>query len=127
MPENYGAAALRHYADAKLLASNERYDNAGHLIGFAAECSIKHVFQPSGSGRYKHLPQLLNAFPRLVQGRDPRKKAMYAISPLLRTAFNDWDVSLRYQDDGIDKNTYEKWEQMARRALGAAELSQRRR
>lgn len=127
MPENYGAAALRHYTDAKLLASNERYDNAGHLVGFAAECSIKDVFQLSGSGRFLHLPKLLDAVMRQVQGRNPRHEGMRVILTLLQTAFNDWDVSLRYHDDGIDKGTYEKWEQLARRALSAAGLAQRRR
>jgi hypothetical protein len=39
--ENYEDAAVRHYDDAKALRDSGRGDNAGHLIGFAAECAIK--------------------------------------------------------------------------------------
>jgi hypothetical protein len=40
--EDYQSAALRHFEDATTLRISGRYDNAGHLIGFAAECAIKH-------------------------------------------------------------------------------------
>jgi hypothetical protein len=40
--EDYLDAALRHYKDAETLRSLGDLDNAGHLIGFAAECAIKY-------------------------------------------------------------------------------------
>jgi len=33
MSEDYASAALRHFSDAEKLADDERYDNAGYLIG----------------------------------------------------------------------------------------------
>ena len=42
MPEDYASAAIRHFKDATALQSSGRLDNAGHLVGFAAECAIKH-------------------------------------------------------------------------------------
>jgi HEPN domain-containing protein len=41
MPRDYGQAAIRHFLDAQMLAEAGRYDDAGHLIGFAAECALK--------------------------------------------------------------------------------------
>ena len=42
VPESYGNAALRHLRDAEYLAARGVYDGAGHLVGFAAECAVKH-------------------------------------------------------------------------------------
>ena len=41
--ESYEHAAMRHFADAEDLAARRRLDNAGHLIGLAAECAVKHA------------------------------------------------------------------------------------
>ena len=40
--ENYREAALRHMKDAEALAKGKRWGGAGHLVGFAAECALKH-------------------------------------------------------------------------------------
>ncbi len=63
MPEAYGDAAKRHYADARMLAASQRYDNAGHLIGFAAECALKHALdlhEPQAENPKLHLPQIVS-------------------------------------------------------------------
>lgn len=49
-PEDFRAAAVRHYEDARALKYAGRLDNAGHLIGFAAECAIKHGIEALGNG-----------------------------------------------------------------------------
>ena len=50
--ECYRDAALRHFVDARSLAAVERWDSAGHVMGFAAECSIEHaVKEAAGVGR----------------------------------------------------------------------------
>lgn len=49
-PEDYQAAAIRHYLDASALRMAGRLDNAGHLIGFSAECAIKHRIDSLGLG-----------------------------------------------------------------------------
>lgn len=36
-------AARRHWEDAELLGSHNRWPNADHLYGFAAECALKAV------------------------------------------------------------------------------------
>ena len=42
--ESFEHAARRHFADAEDLADRQRLlDNAGHLIGPAAECAVKHA------------------------------------------------------------------------------------
>jgi hypothetical protein len=40
--ERYDSAAIRHFEDAGLLKDSGKLDNAGYLIGFAAECAIKY-------------------------------------------------------------------------------------
>ena len=72
MVEKYDSAALRHYEDANLLMSSGRLDNAGHLIGFAAECAIKHgisTFNPNLPSPYGHLPEFLTIALRHLKGR----------------------------------------------------------
>jgi len=68
--EDYKSAAARHYLDACTLKAGGQYDNAGHLIGFAAECAIKHqmakVSQPAAN---LHLPELLASARRQLGSR----------------------------------------------------------
>jgi len=62
--ENYESAALRHFEDAAALQSSGRPDNAGHLIGFAAECAIKLRFESlrtAADAPHVHLPELVIA------------------------------------------------------------------
>ncbi len=43
--ENYREAAIRHLNDSEKLLESNSVDNAGHLIGFAAECAIKYKIE----------------------------------------------------------------------------------
>lgn len=126
MAENYEHAALRHFDDAEHLAGSQRFDNAGHLIGFATECAIKHHFRiTTGSDTPKtHLPDLAASMRRRFSARDPNQAAM---NQLLvgcgSTFFADWDVGARYGDSGsVTEAQYSKWKHYARRTFGAARL-----
>lgn len=123
MPEVYAIAAVRHFQDAEELAALERFDGAGHLIGFAAECAIKHsvkALRPINQAPHLHLPKLVEKAKKLLHGR--RRHTLYTL--LERRAFMDgWEVDQRYSDDGtVTRILYQMWRRDASRALGAAGL-----
>jgi hypothetical protein len=126
MPEPYSDAAVRHYRDAEALAAHDRFDGAGHLIGFAAECAVKfsvEALRPTNAAPHLHFPELLEKAKKLLHGR--RRHPMFSL--LARQAFmQGWDVSQRYSDDGtITPILYETWRVDAARALGAAGLGRK--
>ena len=130
MNEKYDQAAIRHFADAETLAGAQRYDNAGHLIGLAAECAIKHAFaliEPSDASPRLHLPDLANAVRKRIKFKSPREVPLRNLLESTRSGFfDDWRVSARYDATGhVDLPTYRKWESLATRTLGAAGLRQR--
>ncbi len=53
--ECYKGAALRHFDDAHYLATDSRWDDAGDLMGFAAECSVKHAVQQHTRSAVPHV------------------------------------------------------------------------
>ncbi|HDZ9442607.1 hypothetical protein [Klebsiella quasipneumoniae] len=60
--ENYREAAIRHLNDSERLLKINSVDNAGHLIGFAAECAIKYKIELNNSDNPKlHFPYILAA------------------------------------------------------------------
>jgi hypothetical protein len=125
----YNEAALRHYTDAERLAADERFDNAGHLIGFSAECAIKYAFamtEVDDESPRVHLPILVNRVLKKIKNKNPREVPLLHVLMETRDGFfHDWRVAARYDADGcIDKPTYRKWERLAKRALGAAGLRQ---
>lgn len=127
MPEAYAVAASRHFADAERLARDQRYDNAGHLVGFAAECALKHAYditEPDEASPRVHLPDLAAAIRRRVRSRNPRQQALRSLLGQTQNGFfSDWQVSARYGDDGtVSRAMYERWEGYARRTLGAARI-----
>ena len=127
MRENYGAAAIRHYTDAERLAACDRLDNAGHLIGFAAECAVKYALdraEPSGTSPRVHFPDLANAALKQIRSRQRREYPLRNLLESTRSGFfNDWQVGARYQTDGhVNVETYRKWKSLAERALCAANL-----
>ena len=64
MTQDYESAAVRHFEDAQTLWASGRVDNAGHLIGFAAECAIKHrisSLRPAAKSPQGHFPEILIA------------------------------------------------------------------
>ena len=125
MLEAYGEAAKRHYADAKVLAAEQRYDNAGHLVGFAAECALKHALdlhEPQKENPRLHLPQIVDVMLKRLSSRNPRTAMLRTL--LLQgqtTFFQDYNVSDRYSANGtVTSAMYAQWESLAKRTLGAA-------
>jgi HEPN domain-containing protein len=126
MPESYAQAAVRHFNDAEHLASNGRLDNAGYLIGYAVECTVKDVIviaRPGEDAPHVHLPDLAERAKKALKGRGRQ------------TVFNlldgdrfmaGWMVDLRYgADTVITQAVYDGWKRDAKRILGAAGLKRR--
>jgi hypothetical protein len=100
MPEDYQSAAIRHFEDAKALQSSGRIDNAGHLLGFAAECAIKLKItnlRPLSSAPHGHFPDLLVAARKHLGARSNFSN-MYDV--LKGDAFRGWNVDRRYYKTG---------------------------
>ncbi|HEV2678713.1 MAG TPA: hypothetical protein VGV37_29565 [Aliidongia sp.] len=129
MPEAYEEAAKRHYTDAKILAAGQRFDNAGHLIGFATECALKHALglhEPQKENPKLHLPQIVSVMLKRLSSRNPKAATLRTL--LLQgqaTFFHDYDVSDRYSPNGtVTSAMYEQWESLAKRTFGAAGIRQ---
>ena len=125
--ECYGQAAIRHYDDAEYLASQNRFDGAGHFIGFAAECAIKHAVEsvrPSAAAPYLHLPELIDAAKKNFRGH--RHKHLLVLLQMT-SYFAGWTVRARYFADGaVGQVQYEQWRQHAQRTFAATGLSRAR-
>ena len=94
MLDDYKDAAVRHFNDALSLLELERFDNAGHLMGFSAECAIKSTL--SGEVRV-HLPELLASARKRLHSRTTNAELL----GILRTkAFDTWRVDRRYHLTG---------------------------
>jgi hypothetical protein len=117
--EDYKGAAARHYTDACILKSNGQYDNAGHLVGFAAECAIKyHMGQVSQSSVNLHLPDLLAAAKRQLGSR-VGYTSMYDV--LKTEDLAGWAIDYRYAPTGkISSEKLEAWCAGAKRIMAAA-------
>ena len=121
--EDYQAAAVRHYEDATMLRDAGRLDNAGHLIGFSAECAIKHRIGALGTEERspaQHLPEILVA----ARKRLGERSNFASMFNLLKSGiFSDWAVDHRYSPTG--KATSEQlaaWFLITRRLLAAANI-----
>ena len=127
MPSDYESAALRHYRDAEQLAGFARYDNAGHLIGFAAECALKKAGQGYLKGPKRdidgHLPGALKAtIRRELQGRNMTGQLLALVLPTSRILY-DWDVNSRYGCDGsVTEEQYRRWLADTRKVFAAARI-----
>ena len=123
--ESYEHAARRHFADAEDLADRERLDNAGHLIGLAAECAVKHaVRRVTPNPRPIHFPKL-TAEIRKYGGRDTvLHKVRRALTPHAHgSVFDDWSIKMRYGADGhVLDAQYRKWKMAAGRIMSAASI-----
>lgn len=100
MAENYESAALRHFEDAATLQLSGRLDNAGHLIGFAAECAIKHrivSLRSATDAPHVHFPDLVNVARKHFRQRS-QDSELYQI--LQRAVFLGWHVNRRYEETG---------------------------
>lgn len=126
MLENYDSAAMRHFEDATILRDSGRTDNAGHLIGFAAECAIKHritSLRPMTNATHGHFPELLVAA-RKQLGPRSRYTPMYDV--LKGDVFKDWHVNRRYeQTGGTNETELTSWFLATRRLFATAGLKVR--
>lgn len=104
----FALAAVRHLDDARHLHVEQRYPNADHLAGLAAECALKAiavahlgaVVNPTGPPKLAakelgHLPGLWKDVRTVAAGRSaPRLLAMLGTG----NPFTLWHVSQRYDD-----------------------------
>jgi hypothetical protein len=127
MPSDYAGAAMRHYIDAERLALLGRYDNAGHLIGFAAECALKKAARPFYSGSPTelegHLPHdLKGRVKRELEGRNAKGQLLQLVAHN-SNFFSDWNINDRYSADGhVDAVRFRNWLTQTRRIFAIAKL-----
>jgi hypothetical protein len=127
LAQDYASAAVRHFEDAETLRESGRVDNAGHLIGFAAECAIKHrisSLRPGANSPQGHFPELLIAA-RKHLGPRSRYTGMYNI--VKGDIFRGWTVNRRYDETGhTNPEDLVEWFAAARRLLAAASVRTRK-
>ncbi len=131
MPEDYGAAAARHFRDANLLEKNRRIANADQLFGFATECAIKSALMALpgfvagdslAAAYHKHVDQLWDLV--RLQGIQRRYRGLLAVLRGLPQPFADWSTSQRYGHDGVvTDEAVERHHKAAARILGSVGLS----
>jgi hypothetical protein len=123
LQDDYESAALRHFEDALKLQNDGRIDNAGHLIGFAAECAIKlriKALRPDVNAPHGHFPELLNAA-RKQFGVRSGYTGMYDL--LKGDVFRGWGVNRRYESTGdVEQAEVDDWVRVTKRLFGAAGL-----
>jgi len=125
--ENYHSAALRHYNDAEILRDVDRLDNAGHLIGFAAECAIKHrirTLPTSTNSPHGHFPDLLT-IARKHLGARGNYTGMYEL--IKQDILIAWNVNRRYRETGhTTRPEIDEWFACAKRLLASAQIRERK-
>ena len=102
MTDCFPDAARRHRSDAKHLAADRRFQNAGHLLGFAAECLAKEILAGAGirldksSGLREHFPKLGDQI-----RMNGHTRVMALLIPIIqRSNFLDgWNAECRYEAD----------------------------
>lgn len=121
--EQYKDAAQRHYIDAILLRNANRIDNAGHLVGFSAECAIKHAIasvRNSTESPRGHFPD----FSKIARKHFNNRSSMYEL--LQQNLLSGWRVDRRYHaTDQTNDAELESWVKDTRRLLGAAGIKVR--
>ena len=123
--ESYEHAARRHFADAEDLAGLRRLDNAGHLIGLAAECAVKHAIrQIVPNPRRIHFPELTAEVRKLGGRNSAVSQVRRALSPPAHASvFDDWSIAMRYCADGhVVAAQYRKWKVAAGQIMSAASI-----
>jgi len=109
MKPNYGAAAIRHFKDAKCLKDKHRshLPGADHLFGLATECALKRILeknglltltpdgkpeQPNLRGTHGHPPDVWDEC-LSYQGKNRALPVLPTTNP-----FFGWDISDRYSN-----------------------------
>ncbi len=127
LPQDYESAAVRHFDDATTLRNLGRTDNAGHLIGFAAECAIKHrisSLRPGVNVPQGHFPEILIAA-RKHLGQRSGYTGMYTI--VKNDIFKRWSVNKRYDETGhTQPGDLEEWVATTKRLFAVAQLRRRK-
>jgi hypothetical protein len=117
--EHYANAAVRHYANAQVLREAGQLDNAGHLVGFAGECAVKHhitTLKPSLGAQRAHWPTLLLIARKHLNSRG-------AGNVFLQSLFSGWTVERRYAQTGHTTHAeLVSWFKDARRLLAVAKI-----
>ncbi|MFH0825546.1 MAG: SAM-dependent methyltransferase [Pseudomonadota bacterium] len=109
MNSDFLDAHERHWEDAGSLLEDQRYANADHLYGMAAECGLKRLMFAFGmpqakdggpEGEYRlHVNELWSRYEAYRSGRPAG--AGYALPTL--NPFRDWNASQRYAHRGCFK------------------------
>lgn len=103
MQSDFLNAHERHWQDAEQLFEAERWANADHLFGLAAECGLKRLMEMMGQGGltrqdYVHVMEVrkpTNAWERFEAYRNGHLHGPSYVLPSINP-FQDWDVSQRY-------------------------------
>jgi hypothetical protein len=123
--DDYESAAIRHYNDAIHLRDSGRLDNAGHIIGFSAECAIKHKIkslQSSSGAPHGHFPELLAIARKHLRGR-ALTSSMYQL--IKNDVMKGWSVHRRYHATGSTSSAeLAEWIVAASRLLATAGIKQ---
>jgi hypothetical protein len=103
MQADYLDAHQRHWDDAEYLFQAQRWANADHLYGMAAECGLKHLMMlfsmkvnpstgsPVDNKDWKHAKEI---WPRFEVYRSSRQAAGYVL-PIVNP-FDNWNAGQRY-------------------------------
>lgn len=115
--EKFQDAAVRHHHDARRLAAGERFQNAGYLIGLAAECLVKGMLEKDdklidrGSEFRCHFPKLAQVIRQFI-GQGPNMRVLAPI--VARSDFlSGWNVGTRYAGDlapAVAKHQFAAWQ-----------------
>lgn len=104
MQADFLDAHERHWDDAERLFNAERYANAGHLYGMAAECGLKRLMvkfgmtvnpatgDPTNKNDWKHAN---NIWTRFESYRNGKVEGIDYELPI-PNPFDNWEVSDRY-------------------------------
>ena len=114
MTDDYRAAAVRHYRDAKLLDNHDRVENADHHYGLAAECGLKEALKQMGRLREEHRRWHIDQLWNKIQAKQ-LSKSFPGLAQLVenRDCFAKWKISQRYGRDGevprVNLERHRKW------------------
>jgi len=114
--DSFPDAARRHRSDAKHLATDGRFQNAGHLLGFAAECLAKEVLERANIITDRPSAQQWSHFPKLAAKirLDGRTRIMVLLAPIVAkpTFLDGWRAEYRYEADIMQSDAetrYNSW------------------
>jgi len=124
--EQYEEASLRHYKCALLLKESNQLDEAGHLIGFAAECAIKHAIVSLRTGGASSAPH--GHFPSFLQIARKHITQRTSMFEILKNnqLLDGWDVNRRYYANGnTSKEELNNWVADTKRIMACARIQGR--